>query len=445
MIAKLSTGNGFGGATRYLLRDGMSDEEKAKVKVLAAVGVDYTIADDGSITLDAKQVGRDFRFQAMMHPSVRKPVYDIALSWKVGEHIPSDEKLARTEELLKLVGLVNTQYVIIEHEKENEHSHAIVNIVDNDGNRISTHNLIERMLEAARMITENYGYAWGDTQKKETTNKIHKPQERARYIVKPIVEAAVAKAEKISDLPELLKPSGVECHIKRSAAGDVEGISFAYKMDGQLRRFRGSDLHRSLSAKQIERRLAAEKLAGEPEIFIIHNDNDATLYTNRPDPWPKNLEKLHETARTILKYYVQMAKIEKIEEETPSNIVEKAVKGKQFGTVTFDVEKARFVCEESYERVLENPEEVIKFTDHKGQALDLFTSDFWEYWKEHLEQTKIFVQMMAKYSQESQAVEKAQTPAPTAKPVPEATPVAKQQTSVVKKPKKARKNKGPRW
>ena len=83
--------------------------------------------------------------------------------------------------------------------------------------------------------------------------------------------------------------------------------------------------------------------------------------------------------------------------------------------------------------------------DENGRALDLFTSEFWEYWKEHLEQTKIFVQMMAKYSQESQAVEKAQTPAPTAKPVPEATPVAKQQTSVVKKPKKARKNKGPGW
>ena len=215
----------------------------------------------------------------------------------------------------------------------------------------------------------------------------------------------------------------------------------------------GSKLHRSLSYGQVDatlkknlaaRQAAAEKLAGEPEIFIIHNDNDATLYANRPDPWPKNLEKLHEAARTILKYYVQMAKIEKIEEETPSNIVEKAVKGKQFGTVTFDVEKARFVCEEIYECVLENPDEVIHFADENGRALDLFTSDFWEYWKDHLEQTKIFVQMMAKYSQ-SQAVEKAQTPAQAAKPVPEATPVAKQQTSVVKKPKKARKNKGPGW
>lgn len=263
MIAKLSTGNGFGGATSYLLRNGESDEERAKVKILAAVGVDYSVNENGNIVLDSRQVARDFRFQSMMMPSVRKPVYDIALSWKVGEHVPSDEKLARTEEFLQMIGFSNTQYVIVEHEKDNEHSHAIANIVDNDGNRISTKDLIERMHAAAREITKKYGYQWGDTAKKETIEKAHKPHEKARYTIEPKVKAAVAKAKDIQDLPGLLNPSGINCRIKYSDAGKPVGISFSAEFDGQMHTFKGSDLDRSLSAgnivKNIGIRLAQEE------------------------------------------------------------------------------------------------------------------------------------------------------------------------------------------
>lgn len=263
MIAKLSTGNGFGGATSYLLRNGESDEERAKVKILAAVGVDYSVNENGNIILDSRQVARDFRFQSMMIPSVRKPVYDIALSWKVGEHVPSDEKLARTEEFLQMIGFDNTQYVIVEHKKDNEHSHAIANIVDNDGNRISTKDLIDRMHAAAREITQKYGYQWGESAKKETIEKAHKPHEKARYTIEPKVKAAVAEAKDIQDLPGLLNPSGINCRIKYSDAGKPVGISFSVELDGQLHTFRGSDLDRSLSAgnivKTIDGRLAQEE------------------------------------------------------------------------------------------------------------------------------------------------------------------------------------------
>lgn len=263
MIAKLSTGNGFGGATSYLLRKGKSDEERAKVKVLAAVGVDYMVDKNGSIVLDSRQVARDFRFQSMMRPSVRKPVYHFVFSWKVGEHVPSDDKLARTEEFLQMIGFDNTQYVIVEHEKDNEHSHAIANIVDNDGNRIPTESLIDRMHAVAREITIKYGYQWGEVAKKETVEKAHKPHEKARYTIEPKVKEAVAKANDINDLPDLLKSSGIGCNIKYSEAGKPVGISFSVEFDGQLHTFRGSDLDRSLSAgnivKTINSRLAQEE------------------------------------------------------------------------------------------------------------------------------------------------------------------------------------------
>ena len=306
MIAKLSTGNGFGGATSYLLRNGESDEERAKVKVLAAVGVDYSVNENGNIVLDSRQVARDFRFQSMMMPSVRKPVYDIALSWKVGEHVPSDEKLARTVEFLQMIGFDNTQYVIVEHEKDNEHSHAIANIVDNDGNRISTKDLIERMHAAAREITKKYGYQWGESAKKETIEKAHKPHEKARYTIEPKVKAAVAKANDIQDLPGLLKPSGIGCNIKYSESGKPVGISFSVEFDGQLHTFRGSDLDRSLSAgnivKNIGIRLAQEE-SNRIAAAALQEQAKATELRNAYRQMVPTIQELDRSARNTFQLY----------------------------------------------------------------------------------------------------------------------------------------------
>lgn len=306
MIAKLSTGNGFGGAASYLLRNGESDEERAKVKVLAAVGVDYSVNENGNIVLDSRQVARDFRFQSMMMPSVRKPVYDIALSWKVGEHVPSDEKLARTEEFLQMIGFDNTQYVIVEHEKDNEHSHAIANIVDNDGNRISTKDLIDRMHAAAREITKKYGYQWGESAKKETIEKAHKPHEKARYTIEPKVKAAVAKAKDIQDLPGLLNPSGIDCNIKYSDAGKPVGISFSVELDGQLHTFRGSDLDRSLSAgnivKTIDGRLAQEE-SNRIAAAALQEQAKATELRNAYRQMVPTIQGLHKAVTDTLQLY----------------------------------------------------------------------------------------------------------------------------------------------
>ena len=307
MIAKLSTGNGFGGATSYLLRNGESDKERAKVKVLAASGVDFSIDKNGNIVLDARQAARDFRFQAMMMPSVRKPVYDIALSWRVGEHVPSDEKLARTEEFLQMIGFGNTQYIIVEHEKENEHSHAIANIVDNDGNRISTKDLIDRMHAAAREITKKYGYQWGDTAKKETIEKAHKPHEKARYSIEPTVKQAVSKASNISELPDLLKSSGIGCNIKYSEAGKPVGISFSVEQDGQLHTFRGSDLDRSLSAgnivKNIESRLAQEEQANIQKVIEEAKAQECSKAKELREAYRKMAPTIKELDETVIKAF----------------------------------------------------------------------------------------------------------------------------------------------
>lgn len=262
MIAKLTTGNGFGGTARYDFRIGT--KEQGKTKVLAFDGVDER--------LEPREIAKDFRFQAMMYPTVRKPVYHWALSWKVGEDISDEQMTECAMEFLMGIGFTNTQYVIVRHEKENQHCHIITNIVDYDGNRISTKGLINKSHKVARKITLSHGFAWGESAKKETIEAAHKPHEKARYTLEPMIKAAVAKAKHIDELPELLHPSGVECIIKWSDAGKPVGISFSFEMEGQQHTFKGSAIDRSLSAgniaKEIQARAAeleAQRIAEEKE------------------------------------------------------------------------------------------------------------------------------------------------------------------------------------
>lgn len=264
MIAKLTSGNGFSGAARYDLRIGKKEEptDPEDVKILGLKGnINHTFDENGNYIVDVKQLARDFRFQAMMRPSVRKPVYHWALSWKKGEHVSDEAMLNAANDFMQAIGFNDTQYIVVRHQKDNEHCHVLANIVDSNGERIDTEDLIERAHFAARMITKINGYAWGETGKQETINNNIKPHEKARNSIKPIVQDAIARVNDIEDLPSLLESSGVYCRIKRAENGKVVGISFAYEMDGQLHTFRGSSLDRSLSAGNIVRTIARRKEA----------------------------------------------------------------------------------------------------------------------------------------------------------------------------------------
>ena len=162
-----------------------------------------------------------------------------------------------------------------------------------------------------------------------------------------------------------------------------------------------------------EARIAAEKLAGESETFVIHGDSDATLYSNRPSSRSNNMEKLHEAARSILKYYTWGANVRC---NHPKEFVEDAVIGQQFGTVTFDISKARFVGEDRSEGMLENPDEVIQFADHTGRTLDLFTPKFWDYWRLMLTNLKNWLARLPKKAPSIESIEKVPAPVPPQEP-----------------------------
>ena len=254
MIAKLTTGNGFGGAVRYDMKFGMDNSSMSVL--LGLSGVDFSYDEDGNIKIDPRQVAFDFRQQALAYRTpdsdnargVRKPVYHWVLSWRPGEHTTDAEKLDVAKDFMQRIGFDDTQYMISAHyDKAHEHLHIVANIVNNRGERIPTMGLIEKAHEAAAAITRERGYQWGETAKKEAVEKAHKPHEKVRMLVKPIVKEAVAVARSLEELKTVLASKGISCEFTVASDGKRGGISFAYEYEGQLHTFRGSSLDRQLS------------------------------------------------------------------------------------------------------------------------------------------------------------------------------------------------------
>ena len=250
MISKLTTGNGFGGSLRYDTRQGRG-MKPGLAKVLDVSGVEFDIDEDGNYVINTSQVARDFRTQTMGYQGkrdIRKPVYHWVLSYHPDDKVSEEQMAEDAHDFLNRVGFDDTQYVMIVHyDKNHHHLHIVTNIVNNRGERIPTMGLIDRAHKAAAAITRERGYQWGEKAIEKTIENAHKPHEKVRMLIKPIVKEAVTEARSLEELKTILASKGISCEFTVASDGKRGGISFAYEYEGQLHTFRGSSLDRQLS------------------------------------------------------------------------------------------------------------------------------------------------------------------------------------------------------
>lgn len=267
MIAKLITGNGFGGAVKYSTKYG-KDPDGTLHKLLSVCGVTFDRDDNGSLTINPKKVGWDFRQQALgynpdtqIYRPIKKPVYHWILSWKEGERkIPPKEMIDVAQEFLERIGFSNTQFVISAHyDRDNQHLHIVANIVNNNGKRIVTRGLIDKAHEVAAAITKERSYAWGDPANEKTVESAKKPREKVRYIIEPIIFGAIRSSLTEDELVAKLKASHINTVIRKAEDGKRGGISFAYTYKGVEYPFRGSSVDRKLSYCNILKQLEANR------------------------------------------------------------------------------------------------------------------------------------------------------------------------------------------
>ena len=273
----MTSGRGFGGTVRYDLDvDGRNDKE---TEILHAEGVDVILGLDGRLHGDPDRIAQSFRIQADMNPRVQQCVKHMYISYlphdivamvnntvfekdavysvqdaidKFGQErvnsIVNEAMVNDWQTVLSRLGYENSQYLIVRHsEKNNPHSHCILNMVDNDGNRLKDHKDIKRGIEICRDLTISKGYCWGN-HKSISTCKSERPRERERQSM-------------CKDIYRITK-GGTDAWTLKYDAAKV-GITVRYRTDlntGQIKglsferngiRFQGGKLDRSLSASKI--------------------------------------------------------------------------------------------------------------------------------------------------------------------------------------------------
>ena len=182
MIGKIKKGRSFGGCIRYV-----TQKDDAKI-----------IASEGVLLGTAEEMAHSFRWQCLLNPDVAKPVGHIALSFKP-EDAPrlTDAFMASlAEEYLKLMGIRNTQFIVVRHHgTDNPHCHIVFNRVDFDGKVISDSNDFRRNERVTKMLKDKYSLTYSEGKQSVKTEKLH-ASERVKYEIYRAVKEALRSITK---------------------------------------------------------------------------------------------------------------------------------------------------------------------------------------------------------------------------------------------------------
>lgn len=264
MIAKLGKGAGFSGCAKYDLDQGHRNNKDARL--LAAEGVPLKVKPNGSITVNARDIGRAFRAQALaLNPDIKQPVGRAMLAFnpKDTPRLTDDYMVKIAREYMDRMGIVNTQYTIVRHsEKAHQHVHIIYNRVDNDGNLISDSNNYYRSVAICKDITLREGLELGES-KTESLSIPNDPEERIRYEMAKTVKKCIGSVNSLRGLQISTARHGITTTVKTNPnTGSPNGISFTTKDEnGTPHTFKGSSLDRSLSIGNIMKAIYGEDYA----------------------------------------------------------------------------------------------------------------------------------------------------------------------------------------
>ena len=273
----MTSGRGFGGTVRYDLdMDGRNDKE---TEILHAEGVDVILGLDGRLHGDPDRIAQSFRIQADMNPRVQQCVKHMYISYlpddilamvnntvfekdaaysvqdaieKFGQEkvnsIVNEAMVNDWQTVLSKLGYKDSQYLIVRHsEKNNPHSHCILNMVDNNGNRLKDHKDIKRGIEICRDLTIRNGYSWGE-HKSVSRCKSKRPREIERQSMCKDLYKLTKGGTDAWDLKYEAAKLGITVRYRTDlTTGQIKGVSF--ERNGI--RFQGGKLDRSLSASKI--------------------------------------------------------------------------------------------------------------------------------------------------------------------------------------------------
>lgn len=306
-----------------------------------------------------------------------KPSVHMVLSGDEGETLTDEQAVELIEKNLKDVDIASQPHVIVRHDDtEHVHYHVFSTKVREDGKSIVWNGIGRRLVHSLSKYQEEYGYvASQDLHRKKEQEKAKKTGLNLDSLEQ--FSVAYSSALSVEEVSNTLLGKGIKMteFVSKHTGDPMIRLSQKGKRPVYTK---AESMLNSLSVNQRKR---LEEIARQPVAFIIRNEMDATLYVHRQMEMTKTVlarqQKLDEAARSILKYRTWSASIR---HDDPEGFMSEAAKAKMFGTVQYDLAKARFIEEESGDGILENPVETITFRDAAGRVIDLITSEFTEYW-----------------------------------------------------------------
>jgi hypothetical protein len=238
MIGKVMTGRSFGGVVNYNL-------QKTDARVLLVRGIRIN---------SIQSIIDDLNLQRKINKDLGKAVGHIALSWseRDKDKLTPDIMAERAQEYMQLMGIKNTQYIIVQHnDKPHPHIHIIYNRVSDNGKTISDQFQKQRNSQVTKEITLKYGYYIANS-KEQVHREQLKGADSLKYKLYDTISKDVKYADNWKQLESWLKEKGISIIYKyKSGTNEIQGISFS--KEGV--QFKGSQIDRSLSYGNISKQL----------------------------------------------------------------------------------------------------------------------------------------------------------------------------------------------
>ncbi|QIK61583.1 relaxase/mobilization nuclease domain-containing protein [Dysgonomonas sp. HDW5A] len=234
MIGKIVKGRSFKGCISYVLAD-----KDAKI-----------LASEGVLEVDTKSIINSFYMQSLLNPKLSKCVGHIPLAFSPDDkERMTDQFMERlAKEYMKLMGIENTQYIIVRHSNTSHpHCHIVFNRVDNDGKTVSDRNDQYRNEKVCKQLKDKYNLTYGKGKDKVNVQKL-KGAEQTKYEIYHAIKTILPKAKNWQQFEEALKQKGISIEYKRKGQTDeIQGISFKKGEHS----FKGSEIDRKFSYSKL--------------------------------------------------------------------------------------------------------------------------------------------------------------------------------------------------
>ena len=248
MIAKIHTGNNFGGLINYA-----NDIVKKDAVVVASYGV--SLASNAAIAAS-------FKAQAKARPGVKNFVGHISLSYSPDDKDKmSDDLMAQiAKEYMQRMGIVNTQFVVFRHQDQpHPHVHIVYNRVNNDGDAIKGDCNFRKSAAITKALTREYGLTFGKGKKNVRRERL-KGKDVIKYRLYDEVTASLKDCHSWQELRNTLSLKGISLDFTRDSDCSVRGVTFTD--DEHQVTFAGGKIDHSLSFDSIDNQMGYTKGLG---------------------------------------------------------------------------------------------------------------------------------------------------------------------------------------